>query len=176
MTKILCLFFMTFNLEAAVLNIQGQRASLSLGSVQGFKLYRDFLGLPFVLIEQESEGKKSSLSIIPTGLENLHPQEESLRNNYGRYEEGRRRYAKRRGLTNLKFLPPLFFSNKSKARIVSSGYEYRKNDGTRNLERSFFLFCPKEAFHLKLLTQNDAKGLSLLTAFRSRLRESRCEG
>ena len=163
------------SLTNRTLKLKGSKSTLSIEAPAGFKLHKDFLGLPFALIEQNSAGKKSSISIIPTGVENVRSKEELLRQNYGEYKEGRRRYAKKRGLSNLKFLSPLFLSNSSKAKIISSGYQYTKKDGTKNVERSFFLICPKEAFLFKLLTENNTKGEALLADFQSRLEESRCE-
>ena len=166
---------MPASLTNETLKLKGFKASLSMESPAGFKLHKNFLGLPFALVEQGNTGKKSSISIIPTGVENARSQENSLRQNYGEYKEGRKRYAKKRELSNLKFLPPLFLSNSSQAHIVSSGYQYTKRDGTKNMERSFFLLCPQEAFLFKLLTENNEKGEALLSSFQSKLEQSRCE-
>ena len=173
--SVLYFFLLSSPLAFANLVIRGELASLSISSLPSFKLYQKFLGLPFVLIEQNGRSKKSSVTITPTGIAKIQLEEKLLRSNYDQYREGRKQYASKRGSEILDFLPPLFFNNQSKAQVVSSGYKYKKRNGTKNIERSFYVLCPLEAFHLKILTENNPRGISYVEKLRVNIIGSRCE-
>lgn len=163
------------NVFATPLNIKGEAALLAINSLDGFKLYKDFLGLPYVMIEQNPRGKKTSISITPTGIAKMRLEDEYLESHYQQYKEGRRQWATKRKFKILSFLPFLSYQNRSRAKIVSGGYRYKKIDGTQNIERSLYILCPQETFQVKILTENNNKGRSFIKQLKLNLQGSRCE-
>ena len=160
-----------FNTWAA--DIAGEKGKLKIDLVGGFTLHKDFLGLPYVMMDR-GKGKKSSISLTPTGIGNMNLENGLLSGNYEQYKNGRKRWAEKRGHKKLDFIPFSSFENTSKARIVASGYKYERKDGTKNLERSFYVLCPKEAFHVKILTQNNNKGNGYAAELEEKLKKSSC--
>ncbi len=165
------LFFLGCNTWAA--EIKGDKGRLKIDLVRGFALHKDFLGLPYVMIDK-GRGKKSSISLTPTGIGNMNFKNDLLASNYDQYKNGRKRWAEKRRYKKLEFIPFASFYNKSKAKIVASGYKYEKKNGTKNLERSFYILCTKETFHVKILTENNDKGDKYATALEENLRKSSC--
>ena len=154
--------------------ISGSRVILELAPIDGFKLHKDFLGLPYVFIKSEDAGKQSSISVTPTGITNIVLKDDLLKGNYDQYKDGRRKWAEKRGFSHLAFTPFRSFYNASKAKIISAGYSYRKRDGGENREKSYYVLCPREMFQIKSLATKafDAK---LEGVFESILQLSRCK-
>ena len=173
---ILTLFFFLSILPkpAASLEIAGTKGTLAIDLVQGFNFHENFLGLPFVMI-QRGEGKKSSISFVPTAIARVSLEDALLRDNYDQYKRGRTAWADKRGHKNLAFFPFSSFNNQSRAKIIAAGYRYRKSDGTKNLERSFYVLCPEEMFQVKILTQNNTKGESFSQQLEENLKKSTCQ-
>ena len=169
------LLLLSADVLCAPLEIEGGRGALFLEGPEGFRLHKDFLGLPYVLIDEGRE-RKSSVAIVPTGIGKMRLEDGLLQESYFQYEEGRRERAERKGHTVLSFMPFVSFANASGARVVSAGHRYARRDGTRNLERSWYVLCPREAFHVKLLTEDDGRGASLVERMRGSLEGSSCAG
>ena len=54
-----CLFLTSFDSSATLLSIAGKQGTLSIELLDGFQLYRKFLGLPYAMIDK---GQKNLLS------------------------------------------------------------------------------------------------------------------
>ena len=171
MKKIVILSLFLTNLYAA--SFKGDLASLDISFAQSFRLYKDFLGLPYVLIKKEKDGKNTSISITPTGVKKLDLDPLLLKENYDQYKQGRENWAKKRGQTINGFLPFKSFKNKSNALVFFAGYKYSKGN-LKNVDVSYYVLCPKEAFQLKLLTQEIYYSTKFQENLQSSLLNSKC--
>ena len=167
------LVFCLLGCNTWAVNIAGKNGRLEIDPVGGFKLHRDFLGLPYVMLDR-GRGKKSSITLTPTGIGGMKLQDGLLSGNYDKYKNGRKNWGKKRGHKKLEFIPFASFENTSKAKVVAAGYKYERKDGTKNLERSFYVLCPKETFHVKILTENNDKGDKYATELEEKLKKSSC--
>lgn len=154
--------------------IKGTGATLvvDLSELPGLRLHRNFLGLPYVFIQESAApGTRSSVSVTPTGIDGAGLDPGTLRATRGDYRDGRRKHAQRRGLSIERFLPVRSLANGSGAKVVSTGHERRERDGARTVERSIYVLCPGEMFHVKSLSGDRALGGAVVRAVEG----SRCE-
>jgi hypothetical protein len=151
MKKVFLISFIFLH-QAYAHEIEGKLATFRIELKKDYQLHKNFLGLPYVFIKKESPDFNSSLSVTPTGLEAKSLDMDVLKKKYDQYKNGRKKWALKNRHTISKFYPFNYFENNSKAKITESGYEYKKSNGEENAEKSYYVLCPKEMFHLKLLT------------------------
>ncbi|PIK14868.1 hypothetical protein [Halobacteriovorax sp. JY17] len=156
-------------------NFKGKEGALNISFSNQFKTYKNFLGLPYVLIKKEQRSKKTSISITPTGLKSLDLNPMLLQKNYDKYKIGRKNWAKKRGFKIDSYLEFDSFKNKTQTTIFSAGYIYTKKDSTQNIEVSYYIICKNETFQIKVLTENVFYTNPFSKMLRSSLSNSRCK-
>ena len=167
-------FYILFSTTLQASELEGKFSRLSIKMPNEFKLHKDFLGLPYVFIKNEKNSKKTSISVVPTGIEKINLETQVLEKNYDQYKIGRKKWASKRGFQIKNFFEFDTLLNKSDAIVVFAGYMYKNSEGFINIEQSFYILCPKEAFQLKLLTEKNSKTQSFLKLVREKIKNSTC--
>lgn len=144
--------FLTQVVSATV--ISDSRGSISLDFSKSWKYEKNLLGLPHVLLTNDSP-ERSSLSITLTGLENVQLPSKTLKKNQDQYKDGRLSWAKGRHAEIEEFLPYLETKTSDNKSIHSIGFKYKLGN-QMYFEKSFYIECPKSLVHLKLLTPKDS--------------------
>jgi hypothetical protein len=157
--------------EAKITYLPTDKPFIELSTPTGYKLHKDFLGLPWVFIEEGNENNRSSLAISISGISNIDLDSKLLKENYKQYEDGRRTWAMKSGATIKKFLPYESIKNSQQKEIHSGGHIYQNDKGTF-YERTFYAECPKTMINLKILI--DVSKTAKLNELISSVKSLRC--
>lgn len=166
------MYFSSLNLFANTFS--GKSSNLNFSLPSEYKLYRDFLGLPYVFIKQDKASKNTSISLTPTGIKTQSLEMKILEKNYKQYQDGRISWAKKNNLNINKFIPFTSFENTTKSKITVAGFEYTNSVKLKNIEKSYFIICPNETFHVKLLTESQAESTKKIETLETALKNSQC--
>ncbi len=117
----------------------------------GWRAVKDLYGMPLQFFGPVRPNGRAVVSITPTGqsanVNSLDVQRESKD-----YAEGRKRYLKSRSGKLKSILPVSKIKTSEKVAGVSAGVDYEIN-GTDYVERTYYLGCKFQVFHLKSLVQ-----------------------
>jgi hypothetical protein len=149
---LLIIFFSLNSYATKSVQLPPEGPQVEISGPQGYRLERDFLGLPWVFIEEGKTSNRSSLVVTLSGLANVDFNPLLLQKNYQQYQEGREAWAKKNGLSIKKFLPYQTFKNPQDKEIHAAGYIFANEQGVFH-EQSFYLECPKNLVHLKILIE-----------------------
>ena len=155
------------------MEFSGENCQLKLENIENFKLYKNFLGLPYVLIDQTSDVQKSSIVVIPTGWKNTDSSlPEILKNDYEKYKESRTRWVQQKHFSDFHLISYESFENQSHDWISVAGFTYTVLDSHQRIEKSYYVQCFQELFQIKLFTFKNQRGERILSEFEQKLKLS----
>lgn len=143
----LCVFFLMKGVFATVISDERGRVLVDLPSDWSHE--KKIMGLPHLFLSNEVP-IRSSLSVTLTGIKGVNLVVKDLKSHQKKYQDGRQKWAAKRNIKILGFLPYEVQKNKSGISTHQIGLTYQLKDHIY-LEKSFYVECPDTFVHLKLL-------------------------
>lgn len=115
-----------------------------------WKFYKDMLGLPLVLVSPMEESQRVTISITPTGVDNIPLDPKKLKSEQNAWFLGRKRFVdKFKGEITKKFdYQTLKTAHLDEVHKI--GYQYSVEDKLFE-SYSFYFYCDKLLYHVKSL-------------------------
>jgi len=108
---------------------------------------KDSMGLPHVFVSK-GENPNSTLSITHVDIKELKLDPKKLAKTQEVYQDGRKRWAKKRKIEIITFTKYVNFKNMNKVNFHVVGLKYKLNENNF-LEKSYYAECKKKLVHLK---------------------------
>ena len=119
-----------------------------------------------MLLGPKKEKNRPVLSITSTNIKNLNINEFEIKKNKDKYFKGRREWLKKRGGVFLEKLPMKVEDWSKDSKAYSIGFKYDLKN-SRFSERTYYVICKKQMFHIKSLSSDQGQNKTMLKMIRS---------
>ena len=140
------LFLNFYATSVAAKSISYKESRFSVDVPKNWREVKDLYGIPVTLLGPSVSPKpRAVVQIIPTPLPHGEMKKEDAKKFGEDYAEGRKRWLKEQGGELLELLPGSYQENR-----LMAGVSYKLNQ-KRYLERTYYVNCPKQLYHLKIV-------------------------
>lgn len=140
---------------------------------EGWREVKDLYGIPVTLLGPVKNQTRPVVQVIPTPLHAVEIKADNAKGFGEKYAEGRRKWLMAQNGKLIELLPGRFETLKDGSKMLSTGVSYQMNQKAF-IERTFYVSCPKNIFHLKIVQNFEL--VNQLQESETIVRSFRCKG
>lgn len=172
---LLASFLIFFGLPEAALSksIAYKGHKFSIDVPEGWREVKDLYGIPVTVLGPVQNQTRAVVQVIPTPLKEVEIKLENAKAFGEKYAEGRRKWLKEQNGTLIELVGGHFETLKDSSPMLYAGVSYQMNKKAF-IERTFYVKCPKNIFHLKIVQNFEL--VKQLDASEAIVRSFQCKG
>lgn len=130
--------------------IELKKAKVKMDLPKDWTAQKDLMGIPLVIYSPMKENGRVTISITPTGLEDLNMDKKVLSDTWGDYKNGRLKWLNRVGGRSEEIYPYKNEEWQFQKNVHHVGHRYYLSD-VHYAEHSYYVTCDNQMFHIKSL-------------------------
>jgi hypothetical protein len=130
--------------------IELKRAHVSFERPENWKSFKDLLGFPLVLVGPMKKGARITVGITPSDIKDYPYKKDGFKNSLKTYKDDAKKWISTKQGNINEFFPYKKTSWKNTGDVHSYGFRYNLGK-VAFVERSYYLHCQEQLFHIKTL-------------------------
>jgi hypothetical protein len=144
------IFFCGMTPTAFSKSLTWKDSTFSINVPSGWKEVKDLYGIPVTILGPVQNQTRAVVQIIPTSIKAIDIKPENAKGFGEKYAEGRKIWLKAQNGVMIELLAGRFDTLKDGSHMLYAGVSYQMNKKAF-IERTFYISCPKNIFHLKIV-------------------------